>query len=286
MAVELQNLLKEVAEKLKIANIDNPRLDSRIIISEALQINYDEILFSQKQISSDEQDIVWAMIDKRIAHMPVCKIIGKKDFYKSSFIVNEDVLSPRPDTETLVEAVVNSNHIKTAKSIIDLGTGSGCILLSIMGDYPQLSGIGVDVSDKALVVAKKNAELLNISENVEFVQASWFDDDFLTKIGTRFDVIVSNPPYIPINDMDSLDEEVRCFDPSLALSDFDDGLKHYKQIAIVANELLFNKGFIYLEVGINQSVDVRKIFEKENLKHIDTLKDLGGIERCLVFQKI
>ncbi|MFI3241847.1 MAG: peptide chain release factor N(5)-glutamine methyltransferase [Alphaproteobacteria bacterium] len=209
---------------------------------------------------------------------PVDKIIGERGFYKHDFIVSEDVLTPRPDTECLVEDAINFAFTSNAKSILDLGLGSGCILLSILADVKNLNGIGVDISEKALNIAKQNAQKLNLLDRTEFINASWFD----LQVNKKFDIITSNPPYIKSDVIPTLDIGVKKYDPMLALDGGEDGLRDYRQIAKIAKNLLNENGRIYLEIGYDQNDDVIKIFS--DYKLIKTIKDLSGINRCLVFK--
>lgn len=217
------------------------------------------------------------LVALRQSGMPVDKIIGLRGFYKHDFIINEDVLSPRPDTECLVEAAIEFAKQSKAKNILDLGLGSGCILLSILKDVPQLYGTGVDISKKALEVAQQNITALDLSDRTNLICGSWFD----LNLSEKFDIITSNPPYIKTSEIETLEVEVKNHDPLLALDGGENGLRDYIQIAKIAANLLSENGRIFLEVGYNQAQDVIEIFK--DYKHIQTIKDLGGMQRCVVF---
>lgn len=219
------------------------------------------------------------IINKRINGWPLDKILGQKDFYKHSFFVNEDVLSPRPDTEILVEAALEIIQKSKIQNILDLGTGSGCILLSILKEFPHIQGVGVDISEKALTVADKNKSALGV--DCKFIQKDWFKDNIIGE----FDLIVSNPPYIPRQDISALEKEVREHDPMLALDGGVDGLDSYKKIAELSKNLLKKDGYILLEAGINQAQDIVNIFISEGLKLVEVKKDLSGINRCIILKK-
>lgn len=257
----------EIVRLLVSSKIPSPRMEARMLLEHSPKDQLDDL------------------VSKRCAHFPLDKLLGQKDFYKNTFLVSEDVLSPRPDTEVLVEAAIAVITQHNFQDLLDLGTGSGCILLSILEDCKALSGVGVDQSFLALDIASQNAEKLNFSSRAKFIKASWFDDDFLNKINQKFDVIVSNPPYIPSSDIETLDEEVKLHDPMSALDGGLDGYDHYKQIASLAPKLLNNGGYIFLEAGINQAKEIEKIFANEGLEAVEIIKDLSGIERCVILKK-
>ena len=167
-----------------------------------------------------------------------------------------------------------------------MGTGSGCIIESILAERPQALGVAVDVSEKSLQVAQKNAENLGLSERLQFIQADWFAADFCERIGKKFAMIVSNPPYIPTADIATLEPEVKNYDPLPALDGGTDGFSCYRRIAEIAPKLLRDNGYILLEAGIGQADEIAVIFTRQGLKHIRTVADLGGINRCVVLQKI
>ncbi|MDR1026341.1 MAG: peptide chain release factor N(5)-glutamine methyltransferase, partial [Lactobacillus sp.] len=238
-----------IYNSLVTAGIDNPGLETRMIEDYAKRHN-----LSQDQVNE--------IINQRILKTPLDKLLGEKGFYKHIFCVSENVLSPRPDTEVLVEKAVDIIKVMgkgaSPRTILDLGTGSGCILLSILSDIPDLIGVGVDISAAALDIAKQNAAALQLENRVEFFQRNWFKD----KIEGHFDVIVSNPPYIPSTDIPNLDVEVKDHDPMLALDGGQDGLDSYRKIAEIIPNLLNKDGYVLLEVGINQAQDVANIFTK------------------------
>lgn len=281
----MQETLKDITQKLSQAKVDSPRLEARIIVGYVLGLEANDVLFANSKVSLEQKEKIYDLLAERLNCKPIDKIIGKKDFYKNSFLVSEDVLSPRPDTEVLVEEAIKHIQNNNATTILDLGTGSGCILLSILDELKDLRGVGLDASAKALAIAKTNAQKLNLIDRVSFINGSWFDDDLSSKLNHKFDLIVSNPPYIPTSDIASLDKDVNVYDPMMALDGGVDGMYHYRQIAKVSSNLLNSKGEIFLESGINQASEVIAIFEDEGFKHIQTLVDLGQIERCVVMQK-
>lgn len=285
MLPALEEVITIASQKLRIAGIDSPRLEARIMLGHILGVDANQILFHNSIPSLSQLQYLNEMIEQRLSHQPLDKIIGHKDFYKASFDVNNHVLSPRPDTEILVEAAIAYAQSNKFERILDMGTGSGCILLSILGDVPNLCGIGLDKSNAALEIACANAQKMGLSARVDFVASSWFDKDLAEKLAGDFDFIVSNPPYIPSADILELEPEVKNFDPISALDGGQDGLRDYRQIAKCSYPLLKKGGFIFLEIGINQATDVVKIFVSQGFELVNIIKDLSGIERCIILKK-
>lgn len=281
----LNQRIDETASTLKEAGIENARLEARIIFAHLLGCEIGNLSFCSSDPELLNEDKLKEIVSARLSHRPLDKILGIKGFYKYDFKVSEDVLSPRPDTEVLVEAASKYLKQNPESKILDLGTGSGCIILSLLSDYPQAKGVALDVSRKALEIAKMNAYQLGVDKQVTFVEGSWFDKDVVSKLGRNFDIIVSNPPYIPSSDISKLEKEVREHDPLRALDGGEDGLRDYRQISFLIHDLLIENGLLFLEVGIYQSAEVVKIFEKAGLELVKILKDLGGIERCVILKK-
>lgn len=267
------------------ANIASPRLEARLLLAKVLQKDCQDSSLLTVELSQNQKNNLKELIVRRTKnHEPLDKIIGLKGFYKYEFEVNGDVLSPRPDTEILLEEALKL--IQNQKvSILDLGTGSGCILLSLLKENPSAQGVGVDVSDKALCVAQKNAKKLGITMQVKWQNISWNETNFLTQINKEFDMIVSNPPYIPDDDIQTLEPEVKQHDPLLALSGGKDGYDAYHRIAELAPKLLKKGGYILLECGVGQASQVADIFMKQGLSLYKIVKDLQNIERCVILKK-
>ncbi len=229
----------------------------------------DKRLLEKAAISDDELQL---FIKRRLAGEPVAKIIGKKGFWKDEFIVSKDVLDPRPDSETLIEAVLSKFPNKTEPlRILDLGTGSGCLLLSLLGEYKNATGIGLDISEKALEIARQNAHTCRVT----FVQRDMRKD--LSDLG-RFDIMVSNPPYIPTVEIQTLDKDVKEYDPLLALDGGADGLDFYR--ALAKQHLAPT---LFIEIGKDQENQIIPLFEQQGWKFVQSWKDLGGITRVLYF---
>lgn len=232
-------------------------------------------LFDKKLLkeasSSDEQ--LNAFIQRRLAGEPVAKIIGKKGFWKDEFIVSKDVLDPRPDSETLIEAVLGKFPDKNQTlRILDLGTGSGCLLLSLLGEYKNATGVGIDISEKPLKIAKQNAH----TDRAHFFQRDMCQD--LSDLG-QFDIMISNPPYIPTDEIQNLNRDVKDYDPLLALDGGADGLDFYR--ALAKQHLAPH---IFIEIGKDQESQIIPLFEAAGWKFVQSWKDLGGITRVLYFQ--
>lgn len=271
--------------RLAQAKIPSPRLEARLLLAYVLQTDSNNSKLQNAELTQEQQDELAEILIRRIEkHEPMDKILGHKEFYKYDFIISQDVLSPRPDTEILLEAALELITFEN-KSVLDLGTGSGCILLSLLKEHKTLQGVGVDISAQALKIAQTNARKLDIEKQVSWVNKSWFDDDFLNCFKTPFDVIVSNPPYIPEQDILELDDEVKKYDPYQALSGGKDGLDSYRRIAEVTPDLLTVGGYILLECGIGQAKEVSDIFSKQGLSLCKVIKDLQGIDRCIILKK-
>ena len=261
--------------------IDSPRLDAEILLAHVLHkeriylyAHYDEPL------NGEELAAYRAMVKKRADRLSVAHILGTKAFMGLDFKVSEDVLIPRPETEMLVETVVTAAE-GTAPVIIDIGTGSGAIVLSLLHYLPQATGTGVDISTKALAIAAENGRSLGLDDRV-----TWIESDLFTQVPPcTCDWLVSNPPYLTHGDMEQLQPEVR-HDPALALYGGDDGLDFYRRIAADSPDYVKVGGHCAVEIGAGQADDVTAIFCTGGAyEHDQTVKDYGGIDRGLVFSR-
>ncbi len=258
--------IEQIAQALKSCS-ETPFLDARIFCS----------YYQEKLTEAQIQDF----IKRRQQGEPVSKIIGCKGFWKRDFVVSSDVLDPRPDSETLIEAVLRFFPDKTKSyRILDIGTGSGCLLLSLLDEYANAKGIGIDISCEALAIAQQN----NVAGRAEFCRADFRDKSFYGNMG-RFDIIISNPPYIPTKDIQELDKSVRCYDPLLALDGGVDGLSAYRRLSTQLAELMKQGAFVFFEIGQGQENAVIKIMQIQGFICQEKIKDLGGIIRVLVFEK-
>ncbi len=268
------NLRDILISELIKAKIPSPRLEADIILKYAMP--------EYPQISTEQREKALAMLQRRITHEPLDKIIGQREFYKSVFKVNKNVLSPRADTEILVESALELIPQEQDFHILDLGTGSGCILLSLLKERSNCKGTGVDASKEALDIAKENMQNLHLTSQATFLYKSWTDENFVTE---TFDMIVSNPPYIPTKEIEMLEKDVKDYDPLSALDGGEDGLECYRQIAKVTPLILKPNGYILLEVGYNQAKAVADIFMAHGLTLAKVIPDLSNINRCVILKK-
>lgn len=280
----MTNLFSIVMQKLAEAGIENPRLETRMILAEVLGIS-PSMIHSAIQLNAEQEAMVMNMCDQRLQHKPLDKILGHREFYKSDFKVSEEVLSPRPDTEVLVEAALRLLANRSGLRILDLGTGSGCIVETLLLEFPQALAVAVDISPAALAVAQENAVRLGVDNRLQFVNADWFDTKISELITDSYDLIVSNPPYIPTSDIAGLAKEVRQYDPMLALDGGKNGFDSYLRIAELAPHWLKDNGLILLEAGIGQARQIADIFSAQGLHLLEIVPDLNGIERCVIMQK-
>jgi len=214
------------------------------------------------------------MIAQRAARIPMSHILGWRDFYKHRFAVSADVLDPRPETETLIEAALQAPFAR----VLDLGTGSGCIVISLLAARPEATGLGTDLSPRALAVARDNASRIGVDARLDLAESDWFEG-----VAGRFDLIVSNPPYIAVSEMGDLSPELS-FEPRMALTDGADGLSVYRLIAGNAARHLAPGGRLLVEIGHRQGTDVVEIFQTAGLRAVCVLRDLDGRDRIVSAQ--
>ena len=280
--VSLSAYLAHATEQLKAAAIDTPPLDARLLAGHALGLDRAQLLSqSQRLLTEAELTTLDGLLTRRLKHEAVARIIGVREFWSLNFGLNEATLEPRPDSETLVETVLSlSPHKQAPHRILDLGTGSGCLLLSLLHERPNATGLGIDINPRAVEQATKNAVTLGLGERARFCQGNW-----LTGLSESFDIIISNPPYIPAADIPTLMPEVRDYDPMLALDGGDDGLTPYRFLIPQLARFLNPQGIVAVEVGITQAPYVENLFRQANFINVEIRKDLGGIDRCVTAQK-
>lgn len=271
--------LGDITIFLKQAGVESARLDARVMWKHVTGMSdADIIIHPDAVLSPGQQSVLSAMVQQRIDGVPVAKIIGVKEFYGRDFTVTADVLDPRPDSETLIEAVLS--YVGEAKDknwrILDLGTGSGCLILTLLSELSNATGVAVDISDKALAVARDNAARLNVQGRAEFIQSDWLDN-----VDGVFDIIVSNPPYIETDSIADLDKDVRLYDPMSALDGGADGLGPYKILFPQIRHYLNLGGFVAVECGFNQAGHIRRLMENPRFEHIRTYTDIAGHERIV-----
>ena len=268
-----QSALVAAVHSLKAAGVDDPARDARRLLCHALDIDSSRLTLALgEEMTKDAKKLFGDLITRRITREPVSQILGYRDFYGQRFEVTRDVLDPRPETETLVETVLGLDF----QTILDIGTGSGCILLSLLATRVGSTGMGVDVSQSALTVAKRNAQALGLFERVEFAHSNWFE-----AVEGLFDVIVSNPPYIDEKEWETLEPEPKDWEPKFALTPGVDGLAPYRVIAAVAPRHLTKDGWLAVEIGWRQGDAVKEIFEDSGFSDVLVIQDLGGRDRVV-----
>lgn len=300
--MKLRDILDEGKQTLKKNKIDNADFDATEILLNLLDMDMARFLFECEEELEDKYNTrtisniisqFEELISMRASHFPLQYILGESYFCGLKFNIDRNVLIPRQDTEILVEKVIADNQDKN-KSILDICTGSGCIAISLacLGDYKLV--VGTDISEDALEVAAKNANELvenrelddEMNQSIYFLQSDMFDGLYKLKekLGIEtFDIITANPPYIKSDEIKKLQDEVKKYEPRLALDGDKDGLKYYKSIASEAKKYLNDNGKIYLEIGYDQAYEVAKVFENAGYTHIETVKDLGGNDRVIIF---
>ena len=271
----------ELADRFRQAGIDSADTDARLLIAAALDIGHTELMTNgERAITPEQLAAIDALARRRLAHEPVARILGHKEFWSLSLQVSNAVLVPRPDTETLVEAaldhVVRSGLRLEALRVLDIGTGSGALLLALLSELPNAIGTATDINAAALAIARANAESLGQASRCTFVETN-----ITAGVPGPFDLVVSNPPYIAHDDIATLDPEVRDYDPMLALDGGNDGLDGYRAIAHDVRRLLAPGGRLIVELGVGQEPAVRALLTNAGLRVHGARNDLGGIARAL-----
>lgn len=260
-------------QKLKEAQLEEAQLDARLLLEEICGTDHNTLLcHGDREVSEKEEEQYRKAIEQRAQHVPLQHILGYQDFMGLRFHVNEHVLIPRQDTEILVEEAMRYLH--DGMRILDLCTGSGCILLSLLHYSNDCEGVGVDISQEALQVAAQNAELLGI-------KADFLNSDLYEKVTGKFDLLVSNPPYIERAVIPTLMEEVREYDPYIALDGGEDGLDFYRRIIGGAQDYLKRGGQILMEIGSGQAQAVSELLREAGFKEIDVCRDFAGLDRVV-----
>ena len=260
-------------QKLKEAEIGEAQLDARLLLEEVCGTDHNTLLcHGDREVSEAEEEQYRKALEQRAVHVPLQHLLGYQDFMGLRFQVNEYVLIPRQDTEILVEEAMRYLH--DGMRILDLCTGSGCILLSLLHYTNDCEGVGVDISQEALQVAAQNAELLGI-------KADFLKSDLYEKVTGKFDLLVSNPPYIERKVIPTLMEEVREYDPYIALDGGEDGLDFYRRIIGGAQDYLKRGGQILMEIGSGQAQAVSELLREAGFKEIDVCRDFAGLDRVV-----
>jgi release factor glutamine methyltransferase len=259
--MQILELINSASKLLKSNNIQSNKLDSEILLSKALNKKREELLLNlEKNVSRDTINRFEKLIYRRSLREPIAYILKKKEFWSKDFIVNYNTLIPRPETELMVEKI-HKIFKKKDVFILDIGTGSGCILLSLLSELKNSKGIGIDISKKALQIAIKNSKQHKLTQRTKFYRKS------LTQLyGYKFDLIVSNPPYLKTTDLKNLDDDIKKFEPKLALDGGNDGLDVIKKVIYKSRDILKVKGMLSLEIGNGQYRKVSKILKENNFR--------------------
>ena len=280
--MNVQTAIQEANKRLKEKNIKSFQLDSEILMSKILKKDRKFILLNPStELEKENLNNFWNLIQQRSRGRPVAYLLGKKYFWKYEFIVNDDVLIPRPDSELIVEQTLNLTKHRSNISILDVGVGSGCILLSILKEKKDFYGTGLDINKKSLKICKINAYNLEITKRLKF-----FKSDIDNFSYGKYDLIISNPPYIKKLDLQYLEKDIINFEPKLAL---DGGLEGTSEISKVINkssELIKKNGKLILEIAFNQRNKVSKLLKKRGFYINKIIKDYANNDRCIISTKI
>ena len=280
--MNIENILNKGIKILQKNKIVNPKLDSEILLSNSIKRDKKHIILNPKEVLNSEQLGKFKnLIDRRKKGEPIAYLINKKGFWKDEFFVNKDVLIPRPDSELIIEQVLKIYSKDVKLQVLDIGTGSGCILLSILKERSNFYGTGIDISKKSINVSKFNAKQLNLTNRVKFFHSSV--DNFNNG---KYDIIVSNPPYIEQLSLKYLERDVVNFEPKLALSGGFDGFSKIRKVINKASILIKKNGKFILEIGFNQKNKVIKILKEEGFYVNKAIKDYGNNDRCIISTKI
>jgi len=278
MTQTLVKAWKAAGERLKAARIDQPAIDARLMLEAAAGVTRMDILTDpHRQLTVEQARAFDDYLSRREAREPISHILGRKGFWKIMLSVTRDVLTPRPDTETVVEIALAAFPETAAFHILDLGVGSGAILLAILAERPGAKGLGVDVSEEALAVARENAANLDLDTRCALLRGDWTAG----LAEASYDLVVANPPYIPTNDIETLEPEVRDHEPRLALDGGPDGLDAYRQLAPEILRVLKPGGVFAVEIGHDQSNDVETLFRAAGGFNVTTVKDLADRDRVV-----
>lgn len=272
----LKDLLRDVTARL--GAFEDPPREAKRLICVALDLpTHILITDSGRNLQPEDISKVEAYLERRLRHEPLSRIQGEREFWSLPFDLNEHTLDPRPDSECLVEGVLKYIPADKPQTLLDLGTGTGCLLISLLHERPLCEGIGVDLEPLAADQAFRNAQKNGTQKRSLFIAGSWAE----ALTAESFDVVISNPPYIAL--AEELMPEVSIYDPALALFGGDDGLDCYRTLAPQIKRVLKRSGIVALEIGHTQAAEVRAIFEECGFQFVDLLEDLGGRDRCLIF---
>ena len=277
------DVVQNIERQLAAAEIDSARVDARILVAYVLGIERSRLIgLPDKPLTKAQAKQLDELAARRAQHEPIALILGTKEFWSLDFTVGPATLIPRPDSETVVEAVLEARPDRAYPyRILDLGTGSGCLLLALLSELPNATGLGIDASQGALDIAARNAESLGLAGRAAFAWGDWVSHLDPVRDG-RFDIIVSNPPYVTKPDWEQLEDDVRLYEPRTALVGGLDGLNPYRAFGPHLPGLLTPDGLFVCEMGMGQGTEVSEILTESGLTVLGARRDLAGIERCLL----
>lgn len=281
--VTSRQALAEAALSLTEAGVETPALDARLLLMHASGLSLERLTSEpERALSRSERETFMRMLARRRSREPIAYILGRRDFWTFELFVDNAALVPRPESETVIEAVL-AEVLKTEKGcaapfrVLDLGTGTGCLLLALLSELPRAWGLGIDVSARALALARENAAQLGLAARTAFLRGDW-----LSGIDGAFDIVVCNPPYIPTRDIEGLAPEVKRYEPRLALDGGADGLDAYRNIIAALRKIVARDGLVALEAGDEQAHAVEKLLRAAGFSDIVQMSDLAGKPRVVV----
>lgn len=275
---------RDVRDRFLDAGLASPELDARLLAQYAFGLDDIGLIVHEREaVDPQNYNRFLIFVDRRLSGEPVARILGAKEFYGLLFGLNADTLVPRPETELLVDRALFHLDVNAPTRALDLGTGSGCIAISMLANRPLLEVIAVDVSKGALAQTKLNALGHGVGSRLHPALGSWFSPLAAER---QFDVIVSNPPYINTNVIDALAKDVRLFDPMIALDGGSDGIRDYREISCKATDYLKPGGHVLVEIGFDQGEVVGQLFEQYGFHNVAVHKDLAGLDRVVVAQTV
>ena len=276
-----QEILNQGSKILKLNNIKSFNLDSEILLSSVLKLERSKLILNlNKNVKHKDKKNYFNLIERRKKNEPVAYITGYKEFWKDTFKVNRNVLIPRPDTEIVVEQILNELDVNSSKRILDIGTGSGCIILSILKERKKCHGTGIDISKSAINLAKYNAKIQHIGNRIKF-----FNSDIDNFYRDKYDLITSNPPYIKLYEINDLDRDIKNYEPKVALNGGIDGYSKIRLVIKKSSTLIKKKGKLILEVGLGQIRETQRILRFNGFYTNKVVKDLAKKNRCIISTK-
>jgi release factor glutamine methyltransferase len=275
--------LRDTAVALTAAGIDNARFEARLLLAQASGLTIEQLVArGTDDVPATIVETARSLTARRVRREPMAYILGEREFWGLPFKVSPAVLVPRPDSETLIEAVLSLMPDRARGwRILDLGLGSGCLLLTLLREYPQAHGVGLEASAQALAIAQENAEVLGVADRAQLLAGDWRRPGWVEALGGRFDLVVSNPPYIASAAVPKLMPEVSSFEPRLALDGGAEGLDAYYVLIAASPRLVTAGGFMAVEAGEGQAPEISRLFTAAGLKPRASWKDLGGIDRVV-----